>query len=349
MALRSRRQREQEQKRRMARGRRNLSQLAGPVAQGQRTPMNRGSGAVSTVQAPPFQQSNVSNDITQAGLAYKGGKGLFDFAMGKEAYTDAAGKAVPAKAPLSFGDQSILGEGGHVDEYFGKVGNRWNEATEGAKSLFDTPTPQPGRVQAAGGGIFGSTTPTSPASGSGIAQQAVPGSSSALQAAEYANSPALQTMNKFNLGGNITGLGTGLNPSNVANASSLVGGMSGVGTGATTGSNLLGASNSAFAGANAASNVANAATAANAASNAANAATAASKGAEAVSGLNSATGAASGASGVPWLSYANLAKDLVVGGPGAEKITGSVAGDAAIRAAGIYFTFGLSEIPYALF
>ena len=95
--LRSRRQREQEQKRRMARGRRNLSQLAGPVAQGQRTPMNRGYGAVSTVQAPIFQQSNIGDDITQAGLAYKGGKGLFDFTQGKEAYIDEAGNAIKAR------------------------------------------------------------------------------------------------------------------------------------------------------------------------------------------------------------------------------------------------------------
>ena len=62
----------------MARGKRNLSQLAGPVAKGQRTPMNRGSGSVSSVQAPPFQQSNAIEDLTTAGLAYKGGKGIFD-------------------------------------------------------------------------------------------------------------------------------------------------------------------------------------------------------------------------------------------------------------------------------
>ena len=49
------------------------------------------------------------------------------------------------------------------------------------------------------------------------------------------------------------------------------------------------------------------------------------------------------------MAYANIAKDLFVGGPGSEKITGSTAGDAAIRAAAAYFTFGLSEIPYALF
>ena len=91
MALRSRRQRDLEQKRRMARGRRNLSQLAGPVAQGQRTPMNRGSGSVSTVQAPPFQKSNAIEDLTTAGLAYKGGKGLFDWTQGTEGGYNKAG------------------------------------------------------------------------------------------------------------------------------------------------------------------------------------------------------------------------------------------------------------------
>ena len=109
MALTSRRQRDLEQKRRMARGRRNLSQLAGPVAQGQRTPMNRGSGSVSTVQAPPFQQSDPGGDITQAGLAYKGGKGLFDFTQGKEAYIDKAGNYIKAREPWTIGGENIGG------------------------------------------------------------------------------------------------------------------------------------------------------------------------------------------------------------------------------------------------
>jgi len=334
MALTSRRQRELEQRKRMLRGKRNLSQLAGPQAQGGRRPMQQGY-TKSSVVAPKFQESNVGNDIMQAGLAFKGGKGIHDFAMGKEAYTDKAGNFVPARAPFSFGDKSILGEGGHVDEYFGKVGNRWNEATEGAKGLFGTPTPQPGRVPAAGGGFFGSTTPTSPASGYG---HAIPGSSSALQAAEYANSPALQTMNKFNLAGDISGPTTGLYTQQGILGGSAAGGMGGIGGmggSAGAGSNLLGGSGSAFAGANAAGNTA---TAVNAATKGAEAASTA---AEAGSGLQGASG------GQPWLAYANIGKDLIMGGPGSEKITGSTAGDAAIRAAAAYFTFGLSEIPYA--
>jgi hypothetical protein len=56
-----------------------------------------------------------------------------------------------------------------------------------------------------------------------------------------------------------------------------------------------------------------------------------------------------GGGGQPWLAYANIGKDLIMGGPGSEKITGSTAGDAAIRGMAAYFTAGLSEIPYALF
>lgn len=338
--LKSREERQREQRRRMARGRRNLSQLAGPVAQGQRTPMNRGSGSVSTLEAPKFQQSNPGADITQAAAAYKGAKGIHDFTTGTEAYTDKAGNVIPAKAPFSFGDKSILGEGGHVDEYFGKVGNRWDEATEGAKSLFGTPTPQPGfgpaaRVPAAGGGgIFGSsTTPTSPPTGS----YGVAGGMGSFTSPMDASTQAMQ---KWNLGGDVANI-SGLQMPTQQGILGIgaTGGMSGVGTGATTGSNLLGASNSAFAGAQAGADTANAINAANAAS-----ATA-----EVGSGLQGADAAASGAGGTPWLAYANIGKDLIMGGPGSEKITGSTAGDAAIRAAAAYFTFGLSEIPYALF
>jgi hypothetical protein len=337
MALRSRRQREQEQKRRMARGRRNLSQLAGPQAQGQRTPMNRGSGSVSTVQAPPFQESNVGNDIAQAGLAYKGASGINDFVTGTDAYIDKAGKAVPAKAPFSFGDQSILGEGGHVDEYFGKVGNRWNEATEGAKGLFGTPTPQPGFGPASsvpasgGGGLFGSpNTPTSPPPGSyGVA--------GGMGDLTNPMDSATQTMNNFDLGGdvvnsNITGLST---------QQGILGGPASVGSqsmnfGGTTATNALSAGNN-FAGVG------------QAAGSTATAVNAASKGAEAATAAETASSGLQGGTGQPWMAYANIAKDLFVGGPGSEKITGSTAGDAAIRAAAAYYTFGLSEIPYALF
>jgi hypothetical protein len=120
MALRSRRQRDLEQKRRMARGKRNLSQLAGPVAQGQRTPMNRGSGSVSSVQAPPFQQSDPGADLTTAAMAYKGGKGLFDFTQGKEAYIDEAGNAIKKRDPWTIGGETIPEK---IDSYGTGLGN----------------------------------------------------------------------------------------------------------------------------------------------------------------------------------------------------------------------------------
>jgi hypothetical protein len=142
MALRSRRQREQEQKRRMARGKRNLSQLVGAQAQGQRTPMNRGSGSVNTVQAPKFQESNVANDITQAGLAYKGGKGLFDFTQGKEAYIDEAGNAIKAVEPWTIGGESIPDKISSYGTGLGNLGeNLFNMQPGSDSSWFGTPTP----------------------------------------------------------------------------------------------------------------------------------------------------------------------------------------------------------------
>jgi len=330
MALTSRAQRERDQQRRMARGRRNLTQLVGPQAQGQRTPMNRGSGSVSTVQAPKFQQSNVGDDITQAGLAYKGAKGIHDFTTGTEAYTDKAGNVIPAKAPFSFGDKSILGEGGHVDEYFGKVGNRWDEATEGLTGLFSPDVPAspltmganpayqgigPNTINPNTPQSLGQLPPTTTASPSGWPDT--------YMNQHWGNPTAATTPT--------TGLAVKA-PSGMLSGAT---GATGVGTGATAGSNLLGGGSSAFAGANAAGNTA---TAVNAATQGAEAVSAT---AEAGSGLQGASG------GQPWLAYANIAKDLIVGGPGSEKITGSTAGDAAIRAAAAYFTFGLSEIPYA--
>ena len=142
MALRSRRQREQEQKRRTARGKRNLSQLVGAQAQGQRTPMNRGSGSVNTVQAPKFQESNVGNDITQAGLAYKGGKGLFDFTQGKEAYIDKAGNAIKAVEPWTIGGESIPDKISSYGTGLGNLGeNLFNMQPGSDSSWFGTPTP----------------------------------------------------------------------------------------------------------------------------------------------------------------------------------------------------------------
>jgi len=334
MALTSRRQREQEQRKRMLRGRRNLSQLAGPVSQGQRTPMNRGTGSVSTLQAPPFQQSNPGADITQAGLAFKGGRGIHDFAMGKEAYTDAAGNVVPERAPWSLGDKTISER---IDQYGTDVSDQWNKTTEG---LFGTSTPQP------------SATPTNMNPGANVSDinAAKQGGGDFGTTMKYGVSPKygpnnmLSDMSKAPIGleqelaagGNVDNLldvGAGNMSSGGSGASNLSGLLGGgthasqlgnvyapAGSFGTTGGSVLHQGGGSLGGTSAA-------------------------GGEAVAGAD----AASGASGQPWMAYANIAKDLFVGGPGSEKITGSTAGDAAIRAAAAYFTFGLSEIPYALF
>ena len=121
MALTSREKREREQRKRMARGKRNLSQLVGTQAQGQRTPMNRGSGYVNTVQAPKFPQSNVGDDITQAGLAYKGAKGIKDFATGTEGgYNKATGVWEAGKEPYAMPD--IGGRLGQLNTDLGNFG-----------------------------------------------------------------------------------------------------------------------------------------------------------------------------------------------------------------------------------
>ena len=334
--IKSREQRERERRRK---AKINRTQLLGATQQGgQRRPMQQGY-TTTTVKPPQFQKPyDAGADITQAGLAFKGGRGVYDFATGKEAYTDAAGKFHKAREPWSLGDKSISDR---LSQYGTDVSDRFTNTGRDLGNLFGTPTPQPGRVPAAGGGFFGSTTPTSPASGYG---HAVPGSSSALQAARYANTPALQTMNKFNLGGDISGPATGLYTQQgiLGGPAGGMSGMSGFGGGAGAGGNLLGGTSSAFAGANAAGEAASAI----------NAAQAASTTAEVGSGLQGADAAASagsGGSGHPWLAYANIGKDLIMGGEGSEKITGSTAGDAIIRAAAAYYTFGFSELAYSLF
>jgi len=339
--IKSRRERELEQRSRMARGRRNLSQLTGPQAQGGRRPMQQGY-TKSSVVAPKFQESNVGNDIMQAGLAFKGGKGIHDFAMGKEAYTDKAGNFVPARAPWTISDKPIFGEGGHVDpsKYFQDVGQRGNEAIEGAKNLFGTPT---------------TTAPTNMNPGANVSdinagRQGLPNpSSTTMKYQTYPKSfgnpqTQLKNLNQAPVGleqeiasrgqnvENLLDVGAGNMSSGGSGASNLRGLLGGgthasqlgnvyapAGTFGTTGGSVLHQGGGSLGGTSAA-------------------------GGEAVAGADA---AASGASGQPWMAYANIAKDLIVGGPGSEKITGSTAGDAAIRAAAAYFTFGLSEIPYA--
>jgi len=61
-------------------------------------------------------------------------------------------------------------------------------------------------------------------------------------------------------------------------------------------------------------------------------------GTESVAGMDAAGGS------TPWLSYANIAKDLAMG---SDKLTGNEWGDAAIRMPLAYATGGLSELGYA--
>lgn len=56
------------------------------------------------------------------------------------------------------------------------------------------------------------------------------------------------------------------------------------------------------------------------------------------------TGMEAGSGSTPWLSYANIAKDLAMG---SDNLTGSSFGDAAIRMPLAYATGGLSELGYA--
>ena len=344
--LRSRRQRDLEQKRRMARGKRNLSQLAGPVAKGQRTPMNRGSGSVSTVQAPPFQQSNVGNDIMQAGLAYKGASGINDFATGTDAYIDKAGNYIKAREPWTIGGESISDK---ISSYGTEVSDRFSGTKEGLTGLFGSePTPESMGYQNPSFGLNSPSqaNPTVNAPSRGL----LSGGRGLEDGMSFTNQPASTG----------AGLGTGMStfnpPPQLASKMSSLGSLSGASAGASSaGSNLLGGSAGWAGGIPAGTDVSfglgsqGFGSTLDASGAATGSIQAGSSSGSAVSGMQGADAATTGASGQPWMAYANIAKDLFVGGPGSEKITGSTAGDAAIRAAAAYFTFGLSEIPYALF
>ena len=265
MPLRSRADRERQQRHRMARGRRNLSQLAGPQAQGQRTPMNRGSGSVSTVQAPPFPQTDPGADITQAGLAYKGGKGLFDFTQGKEAYIDEAGNAIKAREPWTIGGETIpekIDSYGTVLGNFGKnvmnmePGYAIGKGGEVSSSMFGAPWEPISMGGSGSGGLTGlASTPDPFASltgggSSGLlapqAAQAAPGS--------LANFQQLQNLNPMSNAVSASTVGSNLPSGGGAFAGSSNIGASGANQLATkapsaatpAGSNALGAAGSAL-------------------------------------------------------------------------------------------------------
>ena len=356
MALTSRAQRERDQRKRMLRGKRNLSQLVGPQAQGQRTPMNRGSGYVNTVQAPKFQQSNPGADITQAGLAYKGGKGLKDFATGTEGGYNKAGVWVEGKEPWSLGDKTISER---ISQYGTDVGNRWGEATEGLFGGDSIPDASSFGVKPPPRGLLSPATPNINIggydAGTGDAEGMVDLSGKRIRG---------PNINDFGASTQLT------NPNIAAQAATKAGQMSQLTAPGSFGGGGMGASSNLLSGAGAGSGLQGLGHLGSFGG-----------GAEGIQGLGHLSGGSAGGlpsfggsfgtvdpvsgslsggvdpsaagsglqggGGQPWLAYANIGKDLIMGGPGSEKITGSTAGDAAIRAAAAYFTFGLSEIPYA--
>jgi len=142
MAIRSRAQRELERRRK---AKKNRSQLLGATQQGQRAPMQQGY-TTTKVEPPKFRQSTAADDITQAGLAYKGGKGIFDWTQGKEAYTDKLGEFHKAVEPYAMPD--IGGRLSQMGEGVSNLGqNVWNnqpgvtgiDTGEFGSSWFGTP------------------------------------------------------------------------------------------------------------------------------------------------------------------------------------------------------------------
>ena len=95
MAIRSRAVRERERRRK---AKKNRSQLLGATQQGQKRPMQQGY-TTTKVEPPKFRESTVGADIMQAGQAYKGAKGLHDFATGTEGHYNKAGKWIEGSEP----------------------------------------------------------------------------------------------------------------------------------------------------------------------------------------------------------------------------------------------------------
>ena len=339
MAIRSREQREMERRRK---AKKNRSQLLGATQQGQRAPMQQGYTTTS-VKPPEFRQPNVGGDITQAGLAFKGGRGLHDFATGKEAYINEAGKSIPARAPWSLGGKSISDR---LSQYGTDVSDRFTNAPRDLGNLFN-PQPSPSelaqleRANIGFGGNQGLLGPNPPlsgvmpetASGSfGVANTQLTNPNIAAQAATRAGEMAQLTAPGSFAGGGmgassnlLSGAGAGSGLQGLGHLGSFGGGAEGIqGLGHLGDVGSFGGGSTPFGTLNQAGT-----------------------GIEA--GTSTAGSGLQGGGGQPWLAYANIGKDLIMGGPGSEKITGSTAGDAAIRAAAAYFTFGLSEIPYAFF
>ena len=221
--------REERERRQRQRAKKSRSQLLGPVAQGGRRPMQQGYTYNRDVQDPNtlFRKSTVADDITQASLAYKGGKGLFDWTQGKEAYTDKLGEFHKAREPFAMPDfGGRLNQMGEGISNFGQ--NLWNtepgvavgKSGELTSSMFGAPW-EPLNM-GGGGGLGSAPSPfisTTGGSSSGllapeVAQATQAGSPEYFQALnpsatnQLSTSTVPQGIDKLGLAG--AGFGTGM-------------------------------------------------------------------------------------------------------------------------------------------
>ena len=260
MAIKSRAQREMERRRK---AKKNRTQLVGATRKSPRQPIQQGY-TTTKVEPPKFQESNVAGDLTQAGLAYKGGKGIFDWTEGAEAYTDKAGKFHKAVEPYAMPD--IGGRLSQMGEGVSNLGqNLWNmepgyavgKGGELTSSMFGAPW-EPLNM-GGGGGLGSAPSPfisTTGGSSSGLLapEVAQAGSPEYFQAAQEALHPSVganqlssassvapQAIDKLGLAG--SGLGVGLNAYDISQQGATPGNILGLGGSAVLGLNALGMAN----------------------------------------------------------------------------------------------------------
>jgi len=133
--IKSRQQRELERRKK---AKKNRSQLLGATQQGQRAPMQQGYTTTS-VKPPPFRQSTAADDITQAGLAYKGGKGIFDWTQGTEGGYNKAGVWEAGKEPFAMPDFS--GKLNQMSEGVSNLGQNLFNMEPGLGGSWTAPPP----------------------------------------------------------------------------------------------------------------------------------------------------------------------------------------------------------------
>ena len=220
--------REERNRRQRQRAKKSRSQLLGPVAQGGqgRAPMQRGYTTTS-VKPPEFQKPyDAGADITTAAGAYKGGKGLFDWTQGAEAYTDKAGKFHKAVEPYAMPDVSgrlrqlntnlgnfgrnvmnmepgyAIGKGGKLSSSM--FGAPWEPLNMGGSSLGGSvgggmlSTPQSPFIPLSGGGSPSGVLAPQAAR----AAQAAPGSAAYFQNLQQLN-PMSNAVSASSIGSNV--------------------------------------------------------------------------------------------------------------------------------------------------